>query len=88
MLQLIEIRAQEEYKVLFNKINSHSPSNQVLIILENLNNINNGCKCSFKRRLNHCNNLIKNYINLIDSELHAFLKREYETQNFKFLDLT
>jgi len=87
MLQ-INISTQEEYKNLFDKVNSKFPSDNLSFTINIISNINNGCACKRSQRINHARQVIKNSINLFTTDIYTFLKEEYKAETFNFIDLT
>ena len=87
MLQ-INISTQEEYKNLFDKVNSKFPSDNLSFTINIISNINNGCACKRSQRINHARQVIKNSINLFTTDIYTFLKEEYKAEKFNFIDLT
>lgn len=87
MLQ-VNISTQQEYKDLFNKINSKFPSDNLSFAINIISNINNGCSCKRSHRINHARQVVKNLINSFTNEIYTFLRDEYKTDSFNFIDLT
>jgi len=89
MLQLITLQSINDYVIFFEKLHKIIPEDQALLNLINqLKNIENGCKCQRKARYRHAQNNISFYISNIKSERLEQLKKEYATENFKFELLT
>lgn len=89
MLQLITIQSTNDYVIFFEKLHKILPEDQALLNLINqLKNIENGCKCQRRARYRHTQNNISFYISNIKPEHLEQLKKEYTTENFKFELLT
>lgn len=89
MLQLKIIQNINDYIEFFEKLKQHLPQDQDLInIINQLKNIENGCRCQRRNRYNHARTTIDNYIKNIDKNIIAQLIATYSAENFKFEPLT
>ena len=89
MLQLITLQSVNDYVIFFEKLRKMIPEDQALLNLINqLKNIENGCKCQRRARYRSAQNNISFYISNIKPDHLEQLKKEYGTENLKFEFLT
>lgn len=85
MLQLITIQSVNDYVSFFERLRKIIPQDQALLNLINqLKNIENGCKCQRRARYRSAQNNTSFYISNIKPDQLDELKKEYATENFKF----
>lgn len=89
MLQLITLQSVNDYVIFFEKLHKIIPQDQALLNLINqLKNIENGCKCQRRARYRNTQNNISFYVSNIKPDHLDQIKKEYTTENFKFELLT
>ena len=89
MLQLITLQSVNDYVIFFEKLHAIKSEDQTLLNLINqLKNIENGCKCQRRARYRNTQNNISFYVSNIKPEHLDQIKKEYTTENFKFELLT
>lgn len=89
MLQLTIIQSVGDYVMFFERLHKIIPEDQALLNLINqLKNIENGCKCQRRARYRNTQNNISFYVSNIKPEHLEQIKKEYTAENFKFELLT